>query len=215
MQRDRLEPVRRAAIQPRATAARRPPYSRASAARSYGPAAPNASSGVERLARPRRARPTSSSGSRRSCRPRSGRAAAARREQRRQRRIAGQRIGGRGAQPAQRRPHAAAGALTLTQHASTFSEVSLHNRSMAYIICEPCIGTKDTACVDVCPVDCIHPAEGRAGVRGGRDALYSSRRVHRLRRLRAGVPGRGDLLARRDAAQVERRSSTRTAEYYA
>jgi ferredoxin len=22
---------------------------------------------------------------------------------------------------------------------------------MAYIICEPCIGTKDTACVDVCP----------------------------------------------------------------
>ena len=28
---------------------------------------------------------------------------------------------------------------------------------MAYTICEPCIGTKDTACVDVCPVDCIHP----------------------------------------------------------
>ena len=28
---------------------------------------------------------------------------------------------------------------------------------MAYSICEPCIGTKDTACVDVCPVDCIHP----------------------------------------------------------
>ena len=28
---------------------------------------------------------------------------------------------------------------------------------MAYSICEPCVGTKDTACVDVCPVDCIHP----------------------------------------------------------
>src|SRR5687767_5994354 len=28
---------------------------------------------------------------------------------------------------------------------------------VAYIICEPCVGTKDTACVDVCPVDCIHP----------------------------------------------------------
>ena len=28
---------------------------------------------------------------------------------------------------------------------------------MAYIIVEPCIGTKDTACVEVCPVDCIHP----------------------------------------------------------
>jgi ferredoxin len=30
---------------------------------------------------------------------------------------------------------------------------------VAYIICEPCIGTKDTACVDVCPVDCIHPTK--------------------------------------------------------
>ena len=28
---------------------------------------------------------------------------------------------------------------------------------MAFYITDPCIGTKDTACVDVCPVDCIHP----------------------------------------------------------
>jgi ferredoxin len=27
---------------------------------------------------------------------------------------------------------------------------------MAYVICEPCIGVKDRACVDVCPVNCIH-----------------------------------------------------------
>ena len=31
---------------------------------------------------------------------------------------------------------------------------------MTHIIGEPCIGTKDTACVEVCPVDCIHPVEG-------------------------------------------------------
>ena len=30
---------------------------------------------------------------------------------------------------------------------------------MTYIIAEPCIDTKDTACVDVCPVDCIHPKQ--------------------------------------------------------
>jgi ferredoxin len=30
---------------------------------------------------------------------------------------------------------------------------------MAYIITEPCIGTKDKSCVDVCPVDCIHGDE--------------------------------------------------------
>ena len=33
---------------------------------------------------------------------------------------------------------------------------------MAYIIAEPCISTKDTACVDVCPVDCIHPRKDEA-----------------------------------------------------
>lgn len=30
---------------------------------------------------------------------------------------------------------------------------------MAYVITEPCINTKDTACVNVCPVDCIHPSK--------------------------------------------------------
>ena len=34
---------------------------------------------------------------------------------------------------------------------------------MAYVICEPCIGTKATACVDVCPVDCIHPTRDEDG----------------------------------------------------
>jgi ferredoxin len=33
---------------------------------------------------------------------------------------------------------------------------------MAYIIAEPCIGTKDNSCVDVCPVDCIHPTQDEA-----------------------------------------------------
>ncbi|HET8979350.1 MAG TPA: ferredoxin family protein [Solirubrobacteraceae bacterium] len=28
---------------------------------------------------------------------------------------------------------------------------------MAYVIAEPCIGVKDNSCVEVCPVDCIHP----------------------------------------------------------
>lgn len=28
---------------------------------------------------------------------------------------------------------------------------------MPFIIADPCIDTKDHSCVDVCPVDCIHP----------------------------------------------------------
>lgn len=30
---------------------------------------------------------------------------------------------------------------------------------MPHIITEPCIGTKDASCVDVCPVECIYEAE--------------------------------------------------------
>ena len=31
---------------------------------------------------------------------------------------------------------------------------------MTYVITQPCIGVKDGSCVDVCPVECIHPAAG-------------------------------------------------------
>jgi ferredoxin len=34
---------------------------------------------------------------------------------------------------------------------------------MTYVISEPCIGTKDTSCVEVCPVDCIHPTPEEPG----------------------------------------------------
>lgn len=33
---------------------------------------------------------------------------------------------------------------------------------MAYVIALPCINVKDTACVTVCPVDCIHPTQDEA-----------------------------------------------------
>lgn len=31
---------------------------------------------------------------------------------------------------------------------------------MPYVIAEPCIGTKDASCVEVCPVDCISTTDG-------------------------------------------------------
>jgi len=34
---------------------------------------------------------------------------------------------------------------------------------MTYVIAEPCIGTKDLSCVEVCPVDCIHPTQDEPG----------------------------------------------------
>ncbi|PKL75666.1 MAG: ferredoxin [Candidatus Melainabacteria bacterium HGW-Melainabacteria-1] len=30
---------------------------------------------------------------------------------------------------------------------------------MTYVITSPCIDTKDAACVEVCPVDCIHTTD--------------------------------------------------------
>ena len=40
---------------------------------------------------------------------------------------------------------------------------------MAYVIAEPCINVKDRACVEVCPVDCIHP---RTDEDEGQQQLY-------------------------------------------
>ena len=34
---------------------------------------------------------------------------------------------------------------------------------MTYIIADPCFGTCDTACVEVCPVDCIHGPDDKEG----------------------------------------------------
>jgi ferredoxin len=34
---------------------------------------------------------------------------------------------------------------------------------MAYVIALPCIGVKDTACITVCPTDCIHPTQSEPG----------------------------------------------------
>lgn len=42
---------------------------------------------------------------------------------------------------------------------------------MAYVIAEPCIDNKDTACTEVCPVDCIHPRKDEAEF-GTVDQLY-------------------------------------------
>jgi NAD-dependent dihydropyrimidine dehydrogenase PreA subunit len=43
--------------------------------------------------------------------------------------------------------------------ASGKAEVSTRRSptTLAYVIAEPCIDTKDNSCVEVCPVDCIHP----------------------------------------------------------
>jgi NAD-dependent dihydropyrimidine dehydrogenase PreA subunit len=42
---------------------------------------------------------------------------------------------------------------------------------VTYVIAEPCIGVKDNSCVEVCPVDCIHPTPDEPGY-GKVDQLY-------------------------------------------
>jgi ferredoxin len=55
--------------------------------------------------------------------------------------------------------------------ASTRAIRDVEDRAMAHVITEPCIGTKDTACVEVCPVDCIHPTK-KEGEYGAQQQLY-------------------------------------------
>jgi len=42
---------------------------------------------------------------------------------------------------------------------------------MTYVIAEPCVNTKDTACVEVSPVDCIHPRKDEPEY-GAAEMLY-------------------------------------------
>ena len=58
---------------------------------------------------------------------------------------------------------------------------------MTYIIAEPCIDVLDRACIDVCPVDCIYEAEEHSML------LINPGRMHRLRGLRACLPGNSHL----------------------
>jgi NAD-dependent dihydropyrimidine dehydrogenase PreA subunit len=42
------------------------------------------------------------------------------------------------------------------KHGERQSNFERRQRDMTYVITEPCIGTKDQSCVEVCPVDCIY-----------------------------------------------------------
>ena len=66
--------------------------------------------------------------------------------------------------------------------------------NMTYIIGEACIDVKDISCQSVCPVDCIHETD--------RMLVIDAGGVHRLRRLRARVPRRGDPAGGRDPGRL-------------
>jgi len=74
---------------------------------------------------------------------------------------------------------------------------------MAYVIAEPCIGTKDTACADVCPVDAISIQKKMSPDRVRHAALYQSGRVYLLRHVRSGLSGIGNLCGGRSASGME------------
>ncbi|MBL7662129.1 ferredoxin family protein [bacterium] len=45
---------------------------------------------------------------------------------------------------------------------------------MAYVVTEPCIGTKDRSCVEVCPVDCFYNnPDANLNTKAGRDPQKS------------------------------------------
>ena len=74
---------------------------------------------------------------------------------------------------------------------------------MTYVIAEPCIGTKDTACVDACPVDCIHPKKDEPA-HATEELLYRSRGMHRLRGVRPGLSRVSHFRTRRSTGEMVR-----------
>ena len=86
-------------------------------------------------------------------------------------------------------------------------------RHLAYVIAEPCIGTEGQLLRRGLPGRLHPPDPRRARLRRRRAALHRSRRVHRLRRLRRGLPGRRLLRrgpAPRGVGEVHRRSTPST-----
>ena len=75
---------------------------------------------------------------------------------------------------------------------------------MTYIITEPCIGTKDTACVDVCPVDCIHPKSDEDGFDEAEQLYIDPDEMHRLRGLCSRLSGGSHFRRRGPSGPVER-----------
>ena len=73
---------------------------------------------------------------------------------------------------------------------------------MTYVIAEPCVNTKDTACVEVCPVDCIHPKKDEPEFEAETKLYIDPRDLHRLRRVCSGLPGPGHLPRRGSAGEV-------------
>ena len=67
---------------------------------------------------------------------------------------------------------------------------------MTYVIAEPCIGVKDAACVDVCPVDCIYESEEHNML------LISPEECIDCAACEPVLPGRGDIRRGRHAPGV-------------
>ncbi len=62
---------------------------------------------------------------------------------------------------------------------------------MAYIITDTC--TKDELCVEACPTDCIHPKKDEEKFEAATQLVCGPGRLHRLWRLRPGVPDEFDF----------------------
>jgi NAD-dependent dihydropyrimidine dehydrogenase PreA subunit len=64
---------------------------------------------------------------------------------------------------------------------------------MAFVICQPCIDKKHTDCVQVCPVDCIHPRPDEPDFPNVRQLYIDPTHLHQLRGVRGGLPRASDL----------------------
>jgi NAD-dependent dihydropyrimidine dehydrogenase PreA subunit len=73
---------------------------------------------------------------------------------------------------------------------------------VAYVIAEPCIAVKDTACVDACPVDCIHPKKDEPAFAEAEMLYIDPIECIDCGRSRVGLSGLGNLHPRRLAREL-------------
>tara|TARA_Y100001937_G_scaffold12497_3_gene16083 strand:- start:38567 stop:38914 length:348 start_codon:yes stop_codon:yes gene_type:complete len=69
-------------------------------------------------------------------------------------------------------------ATTLVVKLLNSEKSRVQEETMAFIITEPCEGVCDTSCVNVCPVDCIHPTKEEWPAKGYEEGKLENKMLY-------------------------------------
>lgn len=85
---------------------------------------------------------------------------------------------------------------------------------MTFVITDACVGSKDASCVEVCPVDCIHPTPDEPGFHDSAQLFVDPDECIDCDACAAMCPVDA-IMAERDVPEAQRHAIALNAAYYA